>query len=53
MKRAWLIFSIILFTLNSNTFSQDLIVTKTDSVKCKILDVDTASIEFSYLNDGL
>lgn len=53
MKRAWLIFSIILFTLNSNTFSQDLIVTKTDSVKCKILDVDTASIEFSYLNDGI
>lgn len=53
MKRAWLIFSIILFPLNSNTFSQDLIVTKTDSVKCNILDVDTASIEFSYLNDGI
>lgn len=53
MKKIGLILTIFLLAHSTNLFSQDLIVTKTDSIKCKILDVDTTSIEFSYLSNGI
>ena len=53
MGKAWFVLFFFMVVFGLSSFAQDLIVTRTDSIKCKILDVDTVSIEFSYLSNGI